>query len=138
MADNQHIDSGGDAFSKTLESILSNPDMLSMVSSMAEQLKSGGAISAVPTEVGTAEVSEPQEASSNDTFGPESVQASAAVSKLSSLAPLLSGLGGASPTNSRRDCLLHALEPYLSDGRREAIETIIKISKISDVLRHLN
>lgn len=43
--------------------------------------------------------------------------------------------GGKQRTSSARRCaLLKALEPYLSDNRREAMEYIIKVSSLIDIL----
>lgn len=45
------------------------------------------------------------------------------------------GGGGKQRTSSARRCaLLKALEPYLSDNRREAMEYIIKVSSLIDIL----
>ena len=66
---------------------------------------------------------------------------------VSSLAPIMSGLTGAGgghtiPHKSERDSdlkrreeLLCALKPYVSDGRREAIDYIIRISRVSELLK---
>ena len=37
-----------------------------------------------------------------------------------------------------REALLCALKPYVSDGRREAIDYIIRISQVSDILKQVN
>lgn len=115
-----------DAFSSALNGILSNPDMMSMISSMAEKLK-GDSAQALP--------SQPTEA--------QPVAASPAAPDLSgaigALAPLLSGgLSGALGADDDRACLLRALKPYMSRGRCEAIDHIIKISKISSILKKLS
>lgn len=44
------------------------------------------------------------------------------------------GNGKKGKRNSRRYTLLKALEPYLSDSRREAMEYIIKVSSLIDIL----
>ncbi len=127
----QTVTESTDSFSSALDGILSNPAMMSMISSMAEQLKSGG-LAAAPTSIPQAEnAAEPavHNKDSNDTKLPEAISA---------LAPLLSGKLGTNAPDSRRDCLLKALKPYMSEGRGEAIDTIIKISKISDVLKTLS
>lgn len=38
------------------------------------------------------------------------------------------------PNSARRCALLRALEPYLSDSRREAMEYILKVSTLIDIL----
>ena len=113
-----------DAFSSALNNILSNPQMLSMVSSMSEQLKNNA--------------SKPEAASPQPT---DAAPASASPSKdmasaLGALAPLLSS--NSSKADNNRACLLRALKPYLSSGRCEAIEYIIKFSKLTDVIKNLS
>ena len=58
---------------------------------------------------------------------------------ISALAPLLSGEGVKhSKRDNDRACLLRALKPYLSPGRSEAIDYIIKFSSIADLLKNLS
>ena len=125
----------GDNFSNALNSILSNPEMLSMITSMAKQLKSD------------AQQSEPS--GDGDTSAPPSSPASAAqpehggepsvAAALSSLAPLLSGEGiKHSKRDNDRACLLRALKPYLSHERAEAIDYIIRFSSLAEVLKNLS
>lgn len=114
-----------DPFSSALDSILSDPGMMSMISSMAERLKNGGTdtVSSLPAKEAAAE---PQ---------PEAAPAFSA----GALAPLLASLtGNAGAGDDRRACLLRALKPYLSTGRCEAIDQIIKISRLSGILRQLS
>lgn len=115
-----------DAFSSMLNGILSNPEMMSMVSSMAEQLKN----SSPP---------KPTEESPPPPAEEVSVPAQRDISgAISALAPLISGSLGGSKADSDRACLLRALKPYLSEGRCEAIEYIIKFSKLTDVIKNLS
>ncbi len=51
---------------------------------------------------------------------------------LSAITSLLSGKK--SGATSRRCTLLRALEPYLSDNRKEAMEYILKVSSLIDIL----
>ena len=60
------------------------------------------------------------------------------------LAPVLSTIKGSSPSSKtknaesdRREALLCALKPYVSEGRREAIDYIIRISQVSDILKNI-
>lgn len=48
--------------------------------------------------------------------------------------PALSLVKGNGKSSARRCALLKALEPYLSDNRREAMEYIIKVSSLVDIL----
>ena len=74
------------------------------------------------------------ESAPSGAFSPEAI---------STLAPLISGLSGikkSAPSAKHDDpriCLLLALKPYLSASRCEAIDTMIRLSTISEVLRGL-
>lgn len=118
-----------DAFSSAISGILSNPEMMSMISSMAKQLKgdsgADGSEATSPPKNQTEEPSAPVSAELSGTLG--------------TLAPLLSqSFGKLSREDDERACLLRALKPYLSPNRCEAVENIIKFSKISDVLKNLS
>ena len=116
---------GSDGFSSILNGILSNPEMMAMISSMAGKLKSENA----PAESEAAEASDAAPASAPERL-PEAISA---------LAPLLSGEGVKhSKRDNDRACLLRALKPYLSPGRSEAIDYIIKFSSIADLLKNLS
>ena len=116
---------GSDGFSSILNGILSNPEMMAMISSMAGKLKSENA----PAESEATEVSE-----ASPTSAPERLPET-----ISALAPLLSGEGiKHSKRDNDRACLLRALKPYLSPGRSEAIDYIIKFSSIADLLKNLS
>ncbi len=133
MPDEKNVSDIGstDSFSNALNSILSNPEMLSMISSMAEKLKSD---------------SHPSEPQVKPSESPESVAepTSAAPSQpslpsiLGTLAPLLSA-DGAKPSKRDNDraCLLRALKPYMSHDRSQAIDYIIKFSSLAEVLKNL-
>ncbi len=127
----QSVTENTDSFSSMLDGILSNPAMMSMISNMAEQLKSGG--------LATAPTTAPQanDAAETAVHNDSTAEAPKLPDAIGALAPLLSGKLGNAP-DSRRDCLLKALKPYMSEGRGEAIDTIIKVSKISDVLKTLS
>ena len=117
---------GSDGFSSILNGILSNPEMMAMISSMAGKLKGENA----PAESEAAEASEAATATSAPERLPEAISA---------LAPLLSGEGVKhSKRDNDRACLLRALKPYLSPGRSEAIDYIIKFSSIADLLKNLS
>ena len=117
---------GSDGFSSILNGILSNPEMMAMISSMAGKLKSENA----PAESEVAEASEAATPASAPERLPEAISA---------LAPLLSGEGiKHSKRDNDRACLLRALKPYLSPGRSEAIDYIIKFSSIADLLKNLS
>lgn len=115
-------------FSAVLGTILSNPDMMSTIRSMAEKLKSEPA----PAEA----QAEDTLAKAEDTEPPSSTKAPDAIS---ALAPLLSAdFSKLSRGDDKRACLLRALKPYLSESRCEAIEYIIKFSALSEVIKKLS
>ena len=117
--------------SAAIERLLGNPELISTVASAMGMTPKGAAASTaeevaerVPTGVPSAEAS-PLLPS------PES---------LSAVAPLLgmlSGKGGRGRENDKT-CLLRALKPYVSQGRREAIDTMIRLSELSDLLKTMN
>ncbi len=54
------------------------------------------------------------------------------------IAPMLGGKVGAqksSPADERRCALLRALQPYLSQERRDAIDYMLKFSRFGDILQ---
>ena len=118
----QKLQSEGD-FSAVLGNILSNPDMMSTIKSLAEKLKSDQA----PSESVHAKEADSEPVNAKPTEA------------ISALAPLLSAdLSKLSRGDDRRACLLRALKPYLSDNRCQAIEYIIKFSALSGILKNLS
>ncbi len=117
----------GDDFSAMLGSILSNPQMMSAISSMADQLK--GSQSSPSEENKAGNDGTEREINGDKLSAQGNPDLSGAVS---ALAPLLSGKGlshiGA---DDNRSCLLRALKPYLSKGRCDTIDQIITLSKLS-------
>ena len=124
----QKIQGDGD-FSAVLGNILSNPDMMSTIKNLAEQLKGdspSSETSAESAESGAEEI-------------PSAPQGAKMPEAISALAPLLSAdFSKLSRGDDRRSCLLRALKPYLSEGRCEAIEYIIKFSALSGILKNLS
>jgi hypothetical protein len=57
---------------------------------------------------------------------------------ISNISPLLSALGTARSSDSKRACLLRALKPYLSSERCEAIDYMIKLSEISEAFKTIS
>ena len=59
---------------------------------------------------------------------------------IGTMAPLVRSIfggGDCSPASKKRECLLLALKPYLSEGRCEAIDYLIRIGRIGDAIRAL-
>lgn len=119
--------------SAAIERLLGNPELISTVASAM-----GIAPKASATE---ADVSE--DAHDEPTAAPASAEpALPSPDALAAMAPLLGMLSGKSIGSGKghgRDndkaCLLRALKPYVSHGRREAIDAMIRISEISDLLK---
>ena len=128
--------------SDALDKILANPQLISM---MASSLS--GIMSQAPTDQAikqNEDSSEPMpstpEEKVTDTATPPDMG-----SVMASLAPLMSSFakngspkGDHNRPNDRahdRKALLCALKPYVSNGRRDAIDYIIRISEISDIIR---
>ena len=111
--------------SSALNEIFSNPQMLSAISSMAQNLKSN-APSPTPAE------------QSNSTNEANTTSPSPAISdKLPDLLNMLSSNGSGYKQNHRSE-LLCALKPYLSQSRADAIDKIIRFSELSSVLKNLS
>ena len=123
-----------DLFSSMLGGILSNPEMMSAISSMADKLKNNPP-APPPRKV---ENDAPKEAEKVEIADAPAVPAVKELSgALGSLAPLLSG-GGLKNFGADDDkaCLLRALKPYLNKSRCDAIDQIITVSKLSHILKN--
>ena len=115
--------------SLALNEIFSNPQMLSAISSMAQNLKNSE--SSKPPEETTekTEKTEKTEISSTPT--------SSVTDKLPELLNMLSSNGTSGIKQNRRSELLCALKPYLSQSRSDAIDKIIRFSELSSVFKNL-
>ncbi len=131
MAESAIKDKGNDGFAAAIESILSNPSMMSMISSVADGIRQGGAFTQEPQEPSGEEKPEAATESADGALAEKLPRAIEAIS------PLLSS-NAAPRADDRRECLLRALKPYMSQGRGEAIDTVIRLSKISDVIKRFN
>lgn len=122
-------------FSAVLGNILSNPEMLSSIKSIAEKLKNDNA-SSQAAQTFTQEETVSAQSAAPESAAPTSAKATEAIS---ALAPLLSAdFSKLAHGDDKRACLLRALKPYLSDGRCEAIEYIIKFSAISNIIKNFS
>jgi hypothetical protein len=129
MSDTSPIIGENEKLSSTLNEILSNPQMLSAISSIAQGLKSGNSAQAlekkdIPSESGR------ENAQKNESDA--SIQ-----SKLPELLNMLSQ-GNGNAKQSQRSELLFALKPYISQSRSEAIDKIIRFSELSSVFKSLS
>lgn len=108
-----------DKLSTALNEILSNPQMLSAISSMAKSLKSGE-----------------EDKSQKETEAQKS-EAPTVSAGLPDIINMLSGKEGGSLKQNRRSELLCALKPYLSQERSDAIDKIIRFSELSSIFKEL-
>ena len=127
--------------SSAIERLMANPELISMVASSLginkKESQESSPPSATPTETSVPVAvppPAPQAPPSTDSLGisPDAIAA------LSPLLGMLTGKGGATKKDDDRACLLRALKPYVSRGRCEAIDTILQLSRLSDMLRHMN
>lgn len=122
---------GKEAMPSMLNEILSNPQMLSAISSMAEKLKSGSTVSESNTDKNPIQ----EAVQSSDTKTEPAAETVA--NKLPDILSLLQAKG-ANESQSRRSELLCALKPYLSQSRSDAIDKIIRLSELSGVFKELS
>ncbi len=127
--------------SEAIERLMANPQLLSSIASSLGAMRS--------VQEPTSE--EPREEKPKEEPKEEEPRAAATGAEgdmgamVKTLAPLLSSLKGAppkgaSPQNNadKRSALLYALKPYVSPSRQEAIDYIVRISQVSDILRNMN
>ena len=120
---------GMPSLSDAIEKLMANPEIISMVASALGN----------PTVKEDTDKSESEQAKtvSAPTLPPD------VGNILSALSPLLSGAnksaGGkhheGSDASKNREALLYALRPYISQGRREAIDYILQLSRITELLK---
>ena len=124
--------SGNDSFSKAFGEILSNPEMMSAISSMAQKLKTDGR----PTETEKTSLGADTKESNNESASSNaSAETASLAGKFPEILGLLSSKGAG---KNRRSDLLCALKPYLSQSRIDAIDQIIKLSELSSVFKNLS
>lgn len=130
------------SLSDAINKLMANPEIISTVASALGNMQAKGE---QEPPIQTSEPNEPQPAvqSSGDTHSASAPPDIGAL--MANLAPIMSGLGGTKGQQKvherretdRREALLCALKPYVSEGRREAIDYIIRISQISDILKNI-
>ncbi len=109
-------------------SLLQNPDIAAKLPRIMEALKP--VMEEMRAEQGGAPTSDTADA------GTPEESTAAPTAAMPDLSKLLSagGSGKQHKSSAHRCALLKALEPYLSDNRREAMEYIIKVSSLIDLL----
>lgn len=115
--------------SGAINKILEHPELIGMIGSMlTTQKQETETVADAAAEESVAAEAAPTAAGGGD--------------MLASLVPMLSRLqsvSGALPRkDDKRECLLLALKPYLSQERCEAIDQMLKISRISDVFKNMS
>lgn len=148
MADEVNTDGGGLDLS-VLSGLLSNPEVMSKVSSVLSSLSAPEAKaeeSAAPTSAPSS--AEPEGGDLASTLS-SVIENKELMSKLpdimTAMGPLLSGgknsgggkggTGGKKQGCDKRTALLLALKPYMSPRRCEAIDYFIRINKLGDVIK---
>ena len=124
MSDSNPKLQDNEKLSSALNEIFSNPQMLSAISSMAQNLKNGSNTSPTPAQ-------EKKEASEKENVSPTTSD------KLPELLSMLSSESSGIKQNHRSE-LLCALKPYLSKSRSDAIDKIIRFSELSSVFKKLS
>ena len=136
---------GVPSVSDAIEKIMAHPELISMVASVlgapTASAKENDSFDSSQGETVVVEdgIAAPAEAISISSPAPPNDSAD----WMATLAPLLSTLGGGKGGKGKtpddpRSCLLRALKPYVSQGRREAIDYMIRLSQISDLFKHLS
>ncbi len=128
-----------DGLSDAISKIMAHPELISMVASAlgGTAPKAAAEEEAIPDLV-------PKEApvSASIPNVPALSNPSGMNDTIAALAPILgslTGKGGLSPQkDDKQACLLRALKPYVSPGRGQAIDYMIRLSQISDLMKHLS
>ena len=130
MQNDENTPSAGmPSLSDAIEKLMANPEIISMVASALGN----------PTVKEDTDKSESEQAKavSAPTLPPD------VGNILSTLSPLLSGVnkqgGGkhheSTDSGKNREALLYALRPYISQGRREAIDYILQLSRVTELIK---
>lgn len=126
------------ALGDVLNKLMAHPEVLTYVASAIGVDKDGATSAEKPSE----EPKTPSEPAT-PTSAHSSADSAESGDAMATLAPLLSGLSGLSKGGGggQKDCraaLLLALKPYVSRGRCEAIDTMLRFSKLTDLFKTLH
>lgn len=131
-------------FSEMLDKVLANPEIIRTVASALGSMQAGNTASPkTESETGESSAVDARESGGEAPTGagPGNISADKLPEIMAALSPMMSSLGKKGPGEKsppdRRAVLLNALRPYLSDQRGEAIDYIIKFSKLSEILKGL-
>ena len=152
MTSPQLDNTGTPSLSDAINKLMANPEIISMVASSLGDIAPPPIGNEVKEEKEktTSPPVETEQASLLPSAPPQNQTASPDLGELiKGLSPMMSmlrGSAGGGRSNERREerreadkreALLCALKPYVSDGRREAIDYIIRISQVSDILKNI-
>ncbi len=129
---------GTPSLSDAINKLMANPEIISMVASTLGNMPPPPARQEQKEKAPAAE--EPSAEAS--VLPPKAVGPPELGDLMKNIAPMMSLLGGSgksprSNEENQREALLCALKPYVSEGRREAIDHIIRISQVSDILKSI-
>lgn len=127
-------ESSRDPIASAMEQVLAHPELISMVASALGASQKSAEEKEEPEAPPAVATAAQSPTSNND-------PPSEMLAVMAKLSPLLSGLSKGSlgaKTDDRRACLLRALKPYVSAGRREAIDYMIGLSQVTDLLKQLS
>ncbi len=120
-----------------IERLMANPELIATVASALGSTKPPPAKETALSDEESSEQEQLPALSLSNEAKKESDPSTPDLQRLvATLSPLLSGAGGGKKDDPRA-CLLRALKPYVSPARREAIDTMIRLSLISDALRQI-
>ena len=127
--------------SGAISKILENPELVGMLGSMLSASKPAAHTEEKSEENSNKRAEDNTSASANEKQENSTVSA-ANSDMLATLAPMLSRLGSAAHSAPKkedsRECLLIALKPYLSKERCEAIDQMLKIGRITELLKNMS
>lgn len=142
MDQTQRIDGAGGvappALSDAIEKIMANPELISMVASVLGRGKAQETSKEESVDGGDLAVRAPSDEQGEAVANDASLQRGDLSEMVASVLPLLTGTKGKGRADSDSACLLRALKPYVSEGRREAIDAMIRISEFSEILKKLH
>ena len=131
------------SISDAINKLMANPEIISTVAAALGNMNAQGKASL------TAEDTDKEDSPTVTDEGADEKSAQAGSHSdlgelVKSLTPVITTLKNTSHPSvqknseaARREALLCALKPYVSEGRREAIDYIIRISQVSDILKNI-
>lgn len=122
--DNDSV-AGASDISATIDKLLANPELINMVASAIGKN--------VPKESTNVE-----ESGKEIAVAKESANMPDVISTLTPVLSALKGKGVQDAKTDRRACLLGALKPYLCKERCDAIDYMIKLGRISELLKNMS